>query len=124
MTPLIQGRRMPPTMLRLNVNASTMDSPDPQTRHWASIRQTQKESQLLPVLQPLQFRTGFFDVFSAAISDDNLYQSFIKDLLENTDSSLKSESSNKLEHIDTSGVLFTGTLSAIIRFVLDYELIL
>lgn len=60
MAPLIQGRRMLPTMLRLNVNASTMDSPDPQIRHWASIRQTQKESQLLPVLQPLQFRTDFF----------------------------------------------------------------
>lgn len=93
---------MLPTMSRLNVNASTMDSPDPQIRHWASIRQTQKESQLLPVLQPLQFRTGFFDVFSAAISDNNIYQSFIKDLLENTDSSLKSEFSNKLEYINIS----------------------
>lgn len=60
MTPLIQGRRMLPTMLRLNVNASTMDSPDPRIRHWVSIRQTQKESQLLPVLQPLQFRTDLF----------------------------------------------------------------
>ncbi|KAL7787371.1 hypothetical protein V8C37DRAFT_266370 [Trichoderma ceciliae] len=121
-TPLIQGKMLP-AILGLGSSAVAMNSPDPQIRYWASFRPAQKSSALPSVSQPLQFRTDFFEALRLAVADDNIFQSFIKDLPEKNKSCSKAGPTNKPERIDTGYIPFTGTLSANIGFVLDFELV-
>ncbi|KAL7946634.1 hypothetical protein V8C42DRAFT_292343 [Trichoderma barbatum] len=92
MTPLLQGRMLP-TMMRLRSNAAVVNSPDPQIRHWASFRPAQKKSQPNAILQPLQFRTDFFEVLRVATADEDVYQTFVESLSESTESLSKNTGS-------------------------------